>query len=188
MERELIEKCKNGDMESFNQLIELYQRRVFAVSFNMMGNEQDAYDASQEVFLKIYRSIGSFHGESAFFTWVYRMTKNVCLDMLRKRKASVSLSPDEDGAVVQLEAQEGNPGEHAEKNQMRQAVRKAIGELPDDLKTALVLRDIEGLRYDEIAQATGANLGTVKSRIARARAQLKKILQGKKELFDDFCV
>lgn len=188
-EKELIALCQQGDVNAFERLIAGYQKKVINAAYGMMGNPEDAYDIAQEVFLKVFQNIGKFHGQSSFSTWLYRVTSNVCLDELRRRKRrisdAVSLSPDEesDFAEIQIADKDAGPQEQAERSETRLAVQKAIDALPEDYRAVIVLRELQGLDYQQIADAMECSLGTVKSRISRARQMLKEKLINMGELF-----
>ena len=190
-ERDLVDRAKFGDIEAFEQLIEGCQKRVFNIAYRMIGNYDDANELAQEVLLKAFRSIKSFKGDSLFSTWIYKVTANVCLDEIRRRKKRMVVSLDEDieyndGEVKrQIPDNSPTPDVEAETNELKKAVNKSIQELPDDYKSMIILRDIQGFSYDEISKIVNCPEGTVKSRINRARQALKKILQGKKELLNE---
>lgn len=188
-EKQLIKKCKEGDISSFELLIESYQQKVYNIALRMLGSQEDASDVAQEVFIKIYKSISNFKEESSLSTWIYRIATNVCLDELRKRKKAKFVSIDtpvqlEDGEVsMQMEDQGLQPDELVTQKELKEEVQKAISSLKDDHKIVIILRDINGYSYEEIADILGCTLGTVKSRINRARNSLKDILLERKELF-----
>ncbi|NLY43522.1 MAG: sigma-70 family RNA polymerase sigma factor [Clostridiaceae bacterium] len=193
-EKLLIQKCKNGDVEAFEQLIESYQKKVFGIAFRMLGNTEDASDVAQEVFLKVFKSITNFKEESSLSTWIYRIATNVCLDEIRKRKKATVVSINstiqlEDGEIdMQVEDQGPHPDEIVERKELENEVKKAIERLNNEHKIVIILRDIQGLSYDEIADILQCSLGTVKSRINRARNSLKNILLKRKELLNDYNV
>ncbi len=190
-EKELLEKSKNGDIEAFEKLIERYQKKVFNMAFRIIGNHDDASELAQEVFIRIFKSIKTFKEESSFSTWVYRITTNICLDELRKRKNRkiVYLDDDiksEDGEMKrQLEDTRPTPEAAAEKNEVKRVVESAIQALSDEHRTVIVMRDLQGFSYEEIASIIKCPEGTVKSRINRARQALRDILKNKRELFKD---
>ena len=161
-----------------------HERKMYAVALRMCGNREDAQDCLQESMLRIYRSIGSFKGQSSFGTWVYRITMNTCLDELRKRKSRQSASLDnlvESG----FSPTDGvnTPEKQAVNSEQRRVLNTAIQSLPEEMRSAIVLRDIQGFTYDEIAEMQDANIGTIKSRISRAREKLRQILRENAELF-----
>ena len=156
-----------------------------------MHNHDDAYDISQEVFIRVFKSIKKFKGQSSFSTWLYRITTNACLDELRKRKNNkniISIDQEiqlEDGEVFrQIEDDGPTPELVAERNELREIIKEAISKLSDEHKEVIVLRDIQGFSYDDIAEIIKCPQGTVKSRINRARRMLKEILKNKVELWD----
>ncbi|HHV97234.1 MAG TPA: sigma-70 family RNA polymerase sigma factor [Clostridiaceae bacterium] len=189
-ENVLIEKSKKGDISAFEELIETYQNKVFNIAYSMLNNYEDANDVAQEVFIRVYKSIKNFKGESSFSTWLYRITTNVCLDELRKRKNKNVVSIDEDipfddGEVTRQIVDDGpTPDIIAEKKEVREIVNEAIGQLSEEHKTVIILRELQGLSYEEISKIINCPRGTVKSRINRARSALKNILKSKKELFN----
>lgn len=187
-DQEIIQLCKQGDRDAFNVLVETYQKQVFNIAYNMLSDYDDASDAAQEVFIKVYRSITSFKEQSAFSTWLYRICSNVCKDILRKRQrrgVSVSLDTDSDSAehIGELPSQQPTPEEHIVMNERQQAVREAIDSLSSEYKEIIIYSDIHRLSYDEIAKILKCPCGTVKSRLNRARNALRKKLSAKKELF-----
>ncbi len=186
-DQEMISGCKNGDRDAFNALMEKYQKQVFSIAYGMLSDYEDASDASQEVFIKIYKSIASFKGESSFSTWMYRICSNVCNDILRKRQkrgATVSLDSEEENAsALQLQSDEPTPEEQLELNERQKAVREAINELSPEYKEVIMYSDMHQLSYDEIALILKCPKGTVKSRLNRARNALRKKLSSRRELF-----
>ena len=192
-EGQLIAKAKTGDIEAFEQLIEGYQKKVFNIALKTIGNYDDASELAQEALIRVFKSIKTFKEESSFSTWIYRITTNVCLDELRKRKNRKVISIDEninheDNEIkVQIEDDKPTPDIAAEKNELKRVVNSAIQCLSDEHRTMIVLRDIEGFSYEEIARFAKCPEGTVKSRINRARQALKGLLKKKKELnFEEY--
>lgn len=187
-ENELIKRCKIGDLDAFETLIMAYEKKAYNIAYRMMGNEEDAKDVAQEALLKIYRNMINFKEESAFSTWLYRIVTNTCLDELRKKKNMYTQSIDQiyegkEGDVhIELAIDYTTPESVYVDQETREIVVDAMNELSEDYKSAIVLREIEGLSYDEIADVLDCSLGTVKSRINRARNALKEKLRGKLEL------
>ena len=189
-EQTLLDKCTKGDVHAFEELVEQYQQGIINHAYSMFLNREDAFDMAQETFIKAFNAIASFNRQSSFKTWLFRIATNVCLDELRRRKrraATVSLTAEEDGDSpgVQIDVADASadPAEAAQQAFLRHAIEKAIGELDTEYRTAIVLREIEGMDYNEIAKTMGCSLGTVKSRISRARAQLREKLMQYRELF-----
>lgn len=184
-EQKLIERASGGDPAAFNTLMAAHEKRMYAVALRMFANREDAQDCLQEAMLRIYRSIGNFKGQSSFATWVYRITMNSCLDELRRKKNKQSTSLDDLLDQGWAPADEGaTPEKHAMRSELRRELKRAIHELPEDMRSAVILRDVQGFSYEEIAQVLNVNVGTVKSRISRAREKLRGKLKENAELFD----
>ena len=187
-ENELIKKAQKGSEEAFEEIVRIYEKKVYSIALRMTGNQEDAYDAAQEVFIKIYSFLPSFKWESNFYTWVYRITVNKCIDMTRKQKRHKVISIDGDGdetPAMDLPDESMSPDSSYTRKEMLKEVEKAIEKLSDEHKTVIVLRDIKGMSYAEIADIVGVNEGTVKSRISRARDRLREILTKKGNFFED---
>ena len=184
-ERTLIDRASGGDPEAFNRLMEQHERRMYAVALRMCANREDAQDCLQEAMLRVYRAIGGFKGESSFSTWVYRITMNTCLDELRRRKNKQSTSLDDllDEGWAPADDR-SSPERQAVRAETARTLHQTIRELPEDMRAAVVLRDIQGYSYEEIAQILDINVGTIKSRISRGREKLREKLRKKAELFD----
>ena len=183
----LVKAIQKGDSAAFDRLVLRHQDRVYGICFWMLGNEQDADDTAQEVFIKVFKGIGRFRLESSFSTWLYRIAVNTCKNRLRSleyrfRKKIRKLKPSngvEGGGNPTAYKQTGSsPQALLEKKERSRMIRAAIDTLPRDKKSLIILRDIEGFSYDEIADISGIALGTVKSRLARARSDLRKKLGG----------
>ena len=176
----LVNRFRSGDKEAFFGLVTRYKQPICSIVRKYFRNEQDADDISQEVFISLFKSLRSFRGGSMFFTWFYRLTINTCLH--HKRGANdkeVSLPVGEKG-YLDIPDYTGNPLGFLEKKDISEKIEKALGSLPADLKAVIVLREMEGLSYEEIAGVQSVSLGTVKSRIHNARIllgeELKKLL------------
>ena len=184
-EEKLIRQAIGGSSDAFTALMSGHERRMYAICLRICQNAEDAQDCLQDAMLRVYRSLDRFKGESAFSTWLYRVTTNTCLDALRRQKARPGTSLDALLETGWSPMEEGDtPEERAVRREMGAALREMIAELPEDLRVAVVLRDVEGLSYEELAQTLNVNVGTVKSRISRARERLRaKILQ-RPELFN----
>ncbi len=183
----LIKSALEGDMRSFEELIYQYEKKVYNVALRVFKNPEDAKDISQDVFIKIYKNLNKFDNKSSFSTWLYRITTNTCIDELRKRKGRETISIDND-----IEDDEGSfkrefadneptPEEKVISKEGESEIIKSMNTLSDEHRTIIVMRDIEGLSYTEISEAIGISIGTVKSRISRARLQLKNIILKNRE-------
>jgi RNA polymerase sigma-70 factor (ECF subfamily) len=187
IEAKLIARLVAHDERAFNELVRAYERRVFALVLRMIGNRAEAEDLAQEVFVQVFKAIGSFRGESKLSTWVYRIAINLCKNRtkyLRVRHADEQQELESVAERVPLgEARRANvgqverPDEMMSGKQVEQIVQRAILELEPSFRECLVLRDVEELSYEEIEQITGLAAGTVKSRIHRARAMLREIVE-----------
>ena len=183
-EQEMIRLAISGDASAFECLMREHENKMYAVALRMCGNREDALDCSQEAMLRIYRSLSRFKGESSFSTWVYRITMNVCLDELRRRKTRTASSLD-----TMLEAgyspvdEEDTPEKHFVRSEQRRAIEECIALLPEDMRAAVVLLDMQNFSYEEISAMLKTNIGTIKSRISRGRSKLREMLQEQKELF-----
>ena len=190
LEAELIKRSKNGDVDAFERLISPYQKKILNFAYRMLASREDAEDAAQEVFVKAYKALGSFDAESGFSTWLYKIASNTCLDELRRRKRrgddkSISINREsEDGEYeLPLHDETNSPYLSAQKKEAHKALASAIEQLGEEHRAVVVMRDINGLSYEEIARITDSAVGTVKSRLCRARLILRKILEKDRELF-----
>jgi len=176
-EKELVRAAAGGDESAFAELVRMYENKAYHLALRMCGNEEDASDVAQDAFLAAWRGLPSFRGESGFSTWLYRLVSNAAIDHLRRTKhqrGNVSLDDEE----LNLDAPDDSPTPHeaAEEKDLKDAVAKGLKALSDDHRTVLVMREVQELSYEEIAHALSLDLGTVKSRISRARSHLRKIL------------
>ena len=176
-ERAWIEAAKGGDPDAFEALVRAYEKRVFALTLRLCGNPEDAEEAAQEAFLSAWRGLASFRGDASFSTWLYRLTSNACMDLLRReRRGGACLSLDDEELNVDAPDPGESPQEAAERTELRHAIEEGLRTLPPDYRAVLILRELHQLSYDEIARAVDADLGTVKSRISRGRKLLRKFL------------
>lgn len=180
-EQELIQAARSGDQRAFAALVEANQGMVYSLAYRMTGNSEDAADLTQEAFLNAWRGLARFQGQASFSTWLYRLTSNACIDFLRREKRrsalSLTLEPDEEESrQAEVSDERWSPEALLDRQESLQAVRRALGQLSDEHREVLLLRELEGLSYREIAQALGLEEGTVKSRIARARLALRDFL------------
>jgi len=176
----LVERAKRGDVEAFEQLIGQHQKTVYNIAYRLTGNHEDASDVAQEAFIRAYSSLAEFRGDSSFATWLYRIVNNACLDELRKRKRQrltyidESVTMDDGEMSRQIADTADGPEQALERVEIQRAVQESISTLDDEYRVVLVMRDIQGYSYNEIAESLGINLGTVKSRLNRARNALKE--------------
>jgi RNA polymerase sigma-70 factor (ECF subfamily) len=188
-EQTLIQQATRGDHAAFESLMRQHESRMYAVALRMCANREDAQDCLQEAMLRVYRAIGGFKGQSSFGTWVYRVTMNTCLDELRRRKVRAASSLDQLVDSGWMPADEGQtPEQYSIASEQRRFLEKAIASLPEDMRAAIVLRDVQGFSYEEIARILEANVGTIKSRISRGRGKLREILYKHPELFGRYPV
>ena len=176
-EKELVRAAAEGDESAFAELVRMYENKTYHLALRMCGNSEDAADVAQDAFLAAWRGLPSFRGESGFSTWLYRLVNNAAIDHLRRTKhqrANVSLDDEE----LNLDTPDSAPTPHeaAEGEDLKKAVETGLMQLSDDHRTVLVMREVQELSYEEIASALSLDLGTVKSRISRARTTLRKIL------------
>lgn len=184
---ELVHLAKKGDLYAFEQLLLRHEKIVYHIVLRMMGEGESVEDISQEVFLKVYRHLPQFDEKSAFSTWIYRIAVNTCIDEMRKRKGkqvySLEAEIEADDNSYQRQFADGGetPEQSILRQELRQEVLSAMEELSPEHKAVVVLRDIQGFSYDEIAEMTGTTLGTVKSRLSRGRLHLKEQILKKRE-------
>lgn len=180
-DRALVEAAQGGDRRAFGQLVETYQRRVYAIAYGILRNRDDAWDAAQEAFVKAYKNLDRFEGTAAFYTWLYRITYNLSIDVLRERNRRDATPLDdnrklEDALENQGRRPEGDPNEHADRKELTSILHRAMNQLSDKHRAIIVLREVEGLSYEEIADVLGISKGTVMSRLFHARKNLQKLL------------
>lgn len=178
-EERLVEASRHSDLTAFNALVERYQTPVYNLCLRLLGAPQAAEDATQESFLAAFRAIRGFRGGS-FRAWLFRIAANACYDELRRRRRRpLSLEAQKEALGEAADVADGaaSPLERAQQAETSRVVRQALLALPDDQRLAVIMRDLQDFTYEEIARATSASLGTVKSRIARGRARLRDILQ-----------
>lgn len=180
-EQELVSAAKAGDQQAFEQLVLDNQNRIYSLAVRLVEDREEAFDLAQEAFVKAWQGLPSFQGESSFATWIYRLATNVCIDYLRKQKrrrqveSEVSLD-DEELSWTEPADWSQDPHRQLERSEQGRALARGLEALPEQQRQILVLRELSGLSYQEIAGKLDLDLGTVKSRIARARMALRKIL------------
>ena len=170
-------QARGGDTAAFDDLVTRYQDRVFNMSYRMLSNREDALDVSQEVFVTVFKSLGRFQERAQFGTWLYRITVNKCRDELRRRGSVKHTRPASlDAADIEPSAGRAGPVEHASARELQTLLEQAIAELPEDVREAMLLRDTQDLSYEEIAEVVDVPVGTVRSRLNRARTLLRERL------------
>jgi len=178
----VVERVIGGDIDAFSVLVDRYQDRIYSVALHYVSNPEDAIDIAQEAFIKAYSKLRTFDSASAFYTWLYRIAVNTAIDFLRKRKSRVAESLDDEKFTdVGFEPESKDPSVDplgvASRHEQARALRKAIAALSEKLRTVVVLHDVEGLSQEEVAEILKVPVGTVKSRVSRARAELRYSLQ-----------
>jgi RNA polymerase sigma-70 factor (ECF subfamily) len=178
----LVERSQRGDHAAFNTLVTRYRGKIYGLIYNMVRNDSDAWDLAQDTFFKAWKALPRFEAQSAFFTWIYRIAHNVALDFLRARKIEGTVEFDE---AVEKNAAAGSittphgaprPDERLANTELGVRIRSALAELSNDHRTIIVLREVEGRSYEEIAEVVGCSIGTVMSRLFYARKRLQTLL------------
>ena len=179
-ESDLVRAARSGDQGAFGQLVEQNQSKIYSLCYRMTGNPDDAADLTQEAFLNAWRGLSGFGGQSAFSTWLYRLASNACIDFLRREKRrsslSMTLEDEDEDHQADLPDERWSPERELERKELKRAVQEGLLTLSPEHRQVLLLRETEGLSYQEISQALDLEEGTVKSRIARARLALKDFL------------
>lgn len=188
----LVKRVRSGDQRAFKLLVERYQRKVYSVALGMVKDREEAMDVSQEAFVKVHKYLDHFKGDSSFYTWLYRITVNICIDVLRRRAAAKGehVELDENIQLDSAEANIGALGSRLGTNPQKSLLRKelaakieeALQEVPEKHRAILLLRELEGMSYDDLARTLEIPKGTVMSRLFHARAKIQKILNKYLEL------
>jgi RNA polymerase sigma-70 factor (ECF subfamily) len=184
LDRELVEAARGGDREAFRTLFERYNRRAYALALGIVRQPDDALDVVQEAFIKAHKHLDRFEGTSSFYTWLYRIIMNLAIDLLRKRKRVTELAEDSDEAGLLPQLLGGNPGRALMDKEIRARIDAALAELSDNHRTVLVMRELEGLTYEEMAKAMGCSKGTIMSRLFHARKNMQRQLADLYELVE----
>ncbi|MBN2530955.1 MAG: sigma-70 family RNA polymerase sigma factor [Deltaproteobacteria bacterium] len=182
---ELVNRCRNGDEMAFSQLVQRYQRKVYTIALGMVKNPDDAMDIAQEGFVKVHRYIGNFQGSSSFYTWLYRIVVNLCIDHLRKNGRYASDEYDErthnreggQGRGVLSSNLGNNPSANLGRKELAAYLQRAIEDLPPYHRAVILMREIEGMSYSDMADTLNISKGTVMSRLHHARQKLQAALQ-----------
>ncbi len=182
IDKKLVAQARTGDRQAFGKLVEQYQRRVYALAFGILRQREDAWDVAQEAFVKAYKNLDRFEGNSAFYTWLYRITYNLSIDTLREkaRRETVDLDENrkvEDALQATGRTTTGHPDEMAQRKELADVLKKAMHKLSDKHRAIIVLREVEGLSYEEMAEVLGISKGTVMSRLFHARQNLQSLLK-----------
>lgn len=178
-EQQWIDMARQGDQDAFAQLVQLYEKRVFALTLRMCRQREDAAEAAQEAFLAAWQGLPFFRGDSSFSTWIYRLASNACVDLLRREgrhRSAAGPSLNDEDVNIDAPSSAPSPQEAAEQKELHAQVEAGLRALSPEHREVLVLREIHQLSYDEIADTLSLDVGTVKSRISRGRKQLRKVL------------
>lgn len=195
-ENKLIKKAQKGDASAFEKIIAEYQNVVYSIAYRYAENSEDAADMSQEIFIKMFRNINTFQFKSKLSTWIYRVATNTCIDLVKKTKNDRNTYSIDDGyensdgetKYSEIADDSSRPDVALEEGEVRDVINMAISRLNEDYRLVIILRDIQGLSYDEISEIVGCSVGTVKSRISRGRKNLREILFEDRELFEKYYV
>ena len=182
-DRDLVEAARRGDRDAFKTLFERYHRRAYALAFGVLRHQDDALDVVQDAFIKAHKYLDKFEGTSSFYTWLYRIVMNLCIDHLRKHRRVKPVELDEakleEGAVDDALLPRilgGNPGRALADKEIRARIDQALGELSENHRTVIVMRELDGLSYEEMAAAMGCSKGTIMSRLFHARKNMQRRL------------
>ncbi|MFQ3549140.1 MAG: sigma-70 family RNA polymerase sigma factor [Armatimonadota bacterium] len=183
-DQNIVERVHQGDLDSFSEIVKKYQDRIYSTVLNYVGNPEDALDVTQDAFVKAYTRLDSFNKDSAFYTWLYRIAINTAIDFLRKRKSrpAISLSDEkftESGFEPEAKDNYSDPVRTLYSNEQMRELRYGLTKLSEKLRSVIILHDIQGMSQDEVAEILKIPVGTVKSRVSRARNTLKDILRSK---------
>lgn len=183
-DKTLVTRCHAGDQEAFGELVQRYQRKVYGIAFGMLHNAEDAMDVTQEAFIRVHRYLDRFKGSSSFFTWLYRITVNLCIDHLRKEGKAQTV--DYDDAVSHSEQQEAeqlrpwsldmNPSRAMDRKELREMIDKALELLSPNHRAVILMREVEGLSYKEMSEVMKCSKGTIMSRLFHARRRMQAAL------------
>jgi RNA polymerase sigma-70 factor (ECF subfamily) len=188
----LVKRVRNGDQRAFKLLVERYQRKVYAVALGMLKDKEEAMDVSQEAFVKVYKYLDHFKGDASFYTWLYRITSNICIDIIRKRAGSGG-EPVEFDETMHMDVSEANigalgsrlgtnPQKSALRRELAEKIQEALAAVPEKHRAILLLREMEGMSYEDLSRTLDIPKGTVMSRLFHARAKVQKILREYLEL------
>ena len=184
-ELDLVKRCQAGNAEAFDELVTRYRTRIFAMIYNMVHNEQDAWDLAQDSFVKASKSIKRFHGRSSFYTWIYRIVMNVTIDWLRRKQVKGAGVEFDDAIQLKeinpasktLPIADALPYERMQRSEIRARIDDAIGQLSPEHRAVILMKETEDMQYHEIAESLGCSIGTVMSRLFYARKKLQNLLR-----------
>lgn len=190
----LVKRVRSGDQRAFRLLVERYQRKIYAVAVGMLRDKEEALDVSQEAFVKVFKYLDHFKGDSSFYTWLYRITSNLCIDIIRKR-GNMNGDPVEFDETMPMDVSEAhvgalgsrlgtNPQKSALRRELAEKIQEALAQVPEKHRAILLLREVEGMSYEDLARTLDIPKGTVMSRLFHARAKVQKILSEYLELDD----
>ncbi len=183
-DKQLVARAQSGDRHAFEALVRKYQRRIFRLAFGMLKNQEDAMDASQDAFVRVHKHLDRFKGDAAFYTWLYRITTNLCIDRIRRNRGEQVEYEDglarEDHTAAELGLRRSAAATHPVKSALRhelgEHISRALAQLPEKHRQILLLREIEGLSYEDLSQTLEIKKGTVMSRLFHARKKMQAIL------------
>ncbi|MFL5320324.1 MAG: RNA polymerase sigma factor [Myxococcaceae bacterium] len=189
----LVKRVRSGDQRAFRLLVERYQKKIYAVALGMLKDKEDAMDVTQEAFVKVYKYLDHFKGDSSFYTWLYRITSNICIDVLRKRQGGGMREQVEFDETMEMDTAEANigalgsrlgtnPQKSALRKELADKIQEALAQVPEKHRMILLMREVEGLSYEDLAKVLEIPKGTVMSRLFHARAKVQKILSEYLEL------
>lgn len=176
-EAELISRCQKGDQDAFKEIFDQYHKKVYRIAYGVVRRREDALDIVQEVFIKLFHSIRNFKGKSHFYTYLYRIAMNASIDQARKMGKFPSSTLDEEGGIQLSDGVEKRPDQVLLHKELEGRVNAAMESLPTDQRMALILREVEGLSYQEMAEAMGCSIGTVMSRLHYGRKKIQELLK-----------
>ena len=181
-ETEVISRCQQGDQEALKEIFDKYHKKVYRIAYGVVRQREEALDIVQEVFIKLFRSIKNFKGKSHFYTYLYRMVMNTAIDHARRAGKQFTSSLDEEGSFEPSDEVEKGPERILLHKELEERVKLAMDKLPAEQKAALIFRDVEGLSYQEMAEAMGCSIGTVMSRLHYGRKKMQELLKDYVEL------
>ena len=176
-ETDMISRCQRGDQEALKEIFDKYNKKIYRIAYGVVRHREEALDIVQEVFIKLFRSIQNFKGRSHFYTYLYRMAINTSIDHKRKAGKQFVSSLDEEGSFEPSDEADKGPEKILLQKELEEKVRQAMDKLPDEQKAAIIFRDVEGLSYQEMAEAMGCSIGTVMSRLHYGRKRMQESLK-----------